>query len=579
MTRALKPTVVVEALEARSLFSGDPLEVSEWAYMGGTQLLVHGTGGDDQISISLVPDGVLVRNGTWASIHIGNYKSLRVDAGAGHDSVSLAAELAAPAILFGGAGDDTLIGGAGDDRLYGGLGSNTLIGGAGDDVLVTVGGDATDVLTGGMGHDSFWIDAAAAEHVTDLADAEYDAGNLHRVDAFVTGGKGSPSTAPSEGVTLTREEKLAGKQRKQMSKQQQKLLKQQQKALARLAKVEQKQRERDARKNQNQDSTPAPTPTPLPDPVPAPAPAPEPAPAPAPAPAPEPGPQPEPTPDPAPAPEPSPTPAPAPQPRLAPRPGPGPKDLLGQNYADPTTTSANYQYRSFAGNPLFADAGPVASDVSQGAVGDCYFLATLAAIADVNPAQIRQSVVDLGDGTYAVQFERGSATVYVRVDADLPTWHGGGSLVYADLGAQGSMWVAVMEKAFAYFRTGIASYAELDRGWMAEASTVLGLSSTSRYTRPAQQTLMNLVASELAAGKAVTYASGTVVNGAPLVSSHAYNVVSVGYNASGVATTLRLRNPWGVDGVGGDGVNDGYVTITAAQAFACFLAVTAAVVV
>ena len=98
-------------------------------------------------------------------------------------------------------------------------------------------------------------------------------------------------------------------------------------------------------------------------------------------------------------------------------------------------------------------------------------------------------MVDLGDGTYAVQFERGSATVYVRVDADLPTWHGGTTLVYADLGAQDSMWVAVMEKAFAYFRTGVADYAELDGGWMAEASTALGLGSTSRYARPVVERL------------------------------------------------------------------------------------------
>ena len=41
---------------------------------------------------------------------------------------------------------------------------------------------------------------------------------------------------------------------------------------------------------------------------------------------------------------------------------------------------------------------------------------------------------------------------------------------------------------------------------------------------------------------------------------------------------VRLRNPWGVDGAGSDGANDGYVTLTGAQALAAMSgAVSAAV--
>ncbi len=49
--------------------------------------------------------------------------------------------------------------------------------------------------------------------------------------------------------------------------------------------------------------------------------------------------------------------------------------------------------------PLFAAAGPSKDDIVQGQVGDCYFLATLAATARTNPNRIRQSVVELGNGT------------------------------------------------------------------------------------------------------------------------------------------------------------------------------------
>jgi len=38
-------------------------------------------------------------------------------------------------------------------------------------------------------------------------------------------------------------------------------------------------------------------------------------------------------------------------------------------------------------------------------------------------------------------------------------------------------------------------------------------------------------------------------------------------DSNGIAIGLVLRNPWGVDGTGNDGVNDGYVTVTGQQAF------------
>ena len=76
---------------------------------------------------------------------------------------------------------------------------------------------------------------------------------------------------------------------------------------------------------------------------------------------------------------------------------------------------------------------------------------------------------------------------------------------------------------------------------------------------------LNFVASELAAGKAVVYhaRSGT---GVPIVGNHAYMVHRVNF-VNGVAVSVTLRNPWGVDGTAPpDGnANDGWVTITAQQ--------------
>src|SRR5688572_11579109 len=95
------------------------------------------------------------------------------------------------------------------------------------------------------------------------------------------------------------------------------------------------------------------------------------------------------------------------------------RELNGQNLAEPVN-GGDFS-RNFSTQPLFAPTGPTQDDVDQGSLGDCYFLAPLAAIAKTNPDRIRQSVVELGDRTYAVRFHSGGTEQYVRVDADLPT--------------------------------------------------------------------------------------------------------------------------------------------------------------
>ena len=66
-----------------------------------------------------------------------------------------------PAVIDGGAGDDTLTGGGGNDRLLGGLGNDCLNGGSGNDMLfggagndTLIGGSGNDVLSGGDGCDN-----------------------------------------------------------------------------------------------------------------------------------------------------------------------------------------------------------------------------------------------------------------------------------------------------------------------------------------------------------------------------------------------------------------------------------------
>jgi hypothetical protein len=252
------------------------------------------------------------------------------------------------------------------------------------------------------------------------------------------------------------------------------------------------------------------------------------------------------------------------------------KSALSVKSLPEPTAGGGLTYRDFSNHPLFGSSGPSEDDIQQGQVGDCYFLSVLSSTAKVDPWRIRQSILDMGDGTYVVQFSRGSGNAFVRVDGALPTYSGG-TLAYADTGGQGAIWVALMEKAFTFFR-GTGSYSGLEGGWMDESYAALGAASNSSFDAADGATLLSQMQAQLAAGKSVTWAANAPADGAPVIGSHAYTVDRVNLDANGNAVSLRLRNPWGIDGAGNDGADDGYVTLTAQQALDSMIGWTSAIV-
>jgi hypothetical protein len=243
--------------------------------------------------------------------------------------------------------------------------------------------------------------------------------------------------------------------------------------------------------------------------------------------------------------------------------------------SEPSIGLSGVTYQDFSSDPLFSAAGPSANDIIQGDLGDCYFLATLAAIAKADPSQIRQDIVQTGPDAYMVEFHSGSTPEYVSVDGELPAYSDG-QLVYAGLGQGDSIWVAILEKAFAVYRDGDNSYQNIASGWMDEVYEDLGLNSSDTYAEFAgsQTAFLNTIAEDLAKHQAVTAGVIDVPSGVPLISDHAYSVDSVTV-VDGVVTAVTLRNPWGTVGV--DGLtNGGYVTLTAAQAYDGIYAITSA---
>jgi hypothetical protein len=255
---------------------------------------------------------------------------------------------------------------------------------------------------------------------------------------------------------------------------------------------------------------------------------------------------------------------------------PVPRTLGGQNLPDPTLTLHATGYQNFSTRPLFSRFGPRADDIYQGSLGDCYLLASLGSVAQANPQLIRDRIVDLGDGTYAVQFTAGSTTTYVRVDADLPVNDSG--LAYAKLGRQGSLWAALIEKAYAFFRFNRGTYGSLESGFMGNVYGHLGLGHSSFFTADSGTLLLQKLQADLSAGRAVTFGTRTEVGDAPVAPAHAYMVDSVLTDSTGKVTHLRLRNPWGIDDTPGHGPDDGYILLTTAQAMQAFWFACSAVV-
>jgi hypothetical protein len=252
--------------------------------------------------------------------------------------------------------------------------------------------------------------------------------------------------------------------------------------------------------------------------------------------------------------------------------------LNGQKLPDPPASVTGTTEQNFSSDPLFASGGPSPSDVAQGAAGDCTFLAAVLGIVTHDPQEISQMIVSLGDGTYAVDLKPGGVNEYVRVNADLPV-NASGQLVYAKLGQQNSLWVALLEKAWTFARPtsgnqswwldNVGTYNNINGGGPGELFTQLD-DPVSSYTSPTTN-LFSEVVSDVAAGKIVcvtTYSKTTASSG--LVGAHAYYVDHVNYVSIPqpfglpplqIPIAITLRNPWGYN----PGSSSPFITITPAD--------------
>lgn len=101
---------------------------------------------------------------------------------------------------------------------------------------------------------------------------------------------------------------------------------------------------------------------------------------------------------------------------------------------------------------------PELTDVNQGALGDCWFLTGLGAVARTDPDLIRDNITDNGDGTYTVTLhERRDGRlvpVEVTVDGTFPVYDSNGKPAYQDVSDGDETWAMLYEKAWAQHEGG-----------------------------------------------------------------------------------------------------------------------------
>jgi hypothetical protein len=222
---------------------------------------------------------------------------------------------------------------------------------------------------------------------------------------------------------------------------------------------------------------------------------------------------------------------------------------------DPDSPVADASWGTFPQQPFIPgedDGGaPVhPNDVAQGALGDCWFMASVMAIAQQHPELIEQMIRRNANGSYTVTFRDDDGDpIEITVSDDLPV-NPDGDPIFAHEPTEGDMsgdarevWPMILEKAFALYK---GNYDDIESDWPETALDPLtGIDTEVHDTEDVS--LSELADVHESGGAALVsshdeedtplYEDGT------LVTNHVYNVSDVDEEAG----TVTLQNPWGYD--------------------------------
>ena len=252
------------------------------------------------------------------------------------------------------------------------------------------------------------------------------------------------------------------------------------------------------------------------------------------------------------------------------------KWLLGTDL--PSSQVAMSGYSSFSvtysasSNPLFGASGPSMNDVNQGYLGDCYFLSSVAEVAEQNSGIISSMFTSNGNNAYGVRFYVDGTADYVTVNTSLAD--GGGIFNHGT-----DIWASLAEKGYAQLQAGgvdTGNYINDGNSWstignggapayaleaVTGASAITdfytsggscaavvfnsSLAETSYSSGISTAGLLGTLVSDLANGDDLvlsSYTNATDSSGrTTLVADHAMSI----YGYDSTTGMLDIRNPWG----------------------------------
>jgi Ca2+-binding RTX toxin-like protein len=203
-----RPALGLTTLEAREV----PAVIA--TFTQGT-LTVFGDNLDNTIAVSRNAAGQILVNGGAVSVlggtpTVANTATIQVFGQAGNDTITLnEANGALPqALLFGGAGNDTLTGGSGNDMLFGQAGNDTLLGKGGNDLLF--GGAGNDTLAGGTGDDQVFGEAGDDRMIWNPGEGtDLNEGGAGTDTVEVNGGNGAEQFTATPNGTRVRFDRIS----------------------------------------------------------------------------------------------------------------------------------------------------------------------------------------------------------------------------------------------------------------------------------------------------------------------------------------------------------------------------------
>jgi len=201
--------------------------------------------------------------------------------------------------------------------------------------------------------------------------------------------------------------------------------------------------------------------------------------------------------------------------------------------------------RGFSAFSVFASSGdhPKMTDVEQGQLGTCYFLAAISSIAYRTPEIIESMFVrrEYWDkGILSTRWLINGMESIIEVDKTLPSK--GGQPYFTDIGPTGAWWPAIVEKAWSKV---YGTYKAAEGGWWAiAAGSITRAPTVTYYHSQVKGEQLWKVLTDASEHKWPMGAS-TTESHFGLAAGHAYSLLQAGqHKDKKYGNVVKVRNPW-----------------------------------